>query len=64
MFFQIKQKALVFAEMEAFYRKRQDEDDQLKNDIEDLQMLISKYVHIFSFKKSIIYFKQKKICQK
>lgn len=40
--FLIKQKALVFAEMEAFYRKRQDEDDQLKNDIEDLQMLISK----------------------
>jgi len=42
LLFQIKQKALVFAEMEAFYRKRQDEDDQLKNEIEDLQMTISK----------------------
>ncbi|CAC5420253.1 unnamed protein product [Mytilus coruscus] len=40
--FLIKQKALVFAEMEAFYRKRQDEDEQLKNEIEDLQMKISK----------------------
>ncbi|XP_076101515.1 cilia- and flagella-associated protein 43-like isoform X5 [Mytilus galloprovincialis] len=40
--FLIKQKALVFAEMEAFYRKRQDEDEILKNEIEDLQMKISK----------------------
>lgn len=40
--FLIKQKALIFAEMEAFCRKRHDEDEQLKNDIEDLQMTISK----------------------
>jgi hypothetical protein len=33
---QVKQKALVLAAMQAFLQKRQEEDEELKIDIEDL----------------------------
>ena len=39
---QIKQKALVVAEMENFLKKRTDEDEQLRNDIEGILDLLNK----------------------
>ncbi|XP_021355562.1 cilia- and flagella-associated protein 43-like isoform X2 [Mizuhopecten yessoensis] len=37
-----KEKALVLAEMEAFLRKRQDEDEQIKNDIDGIYDTLNK----------------------
>ena len=41
---QVKQKALMLAEMQAFLQKRQDEDDALKNEIEDISAQYNKSV--------------------
>ncbi|KAL8576297.1 hypothetical protein ACOMHN_006220 [Nucella lapillus] len=38
----VKQKALVLAEMQAFLQKRQDEEDSLKNEIDDITAQINK----------------------
>ena len=38
----MKQKALVMAEMQAFQNKRQEEDDILRNEIDDLLTAINK----------------------
>ena len=38
----MKQKALVMAEMQAFQNKRQEEDDILRNEIDDLLTALNK----------------------
>ena len=43
---QMKQKALMLAEMNAFLVKRQDEDEALKNEIEDLNSQFNKSVKV------------------
>ena len=40
--FQVKQKALVLAEMTAFLHKRQEEDEQLKAEIDDINHAMSR----------------------
>lgn len=42
--FQIKQKALTLAEMQAFVQKRAEEEEKLKMEIEEVLDTISKYV--------------------
>ena len=39
---QVKQKALVLAAMQAFLQKRQEEDEELKQEIEDLLTALNK----------------------
>lgn len=41
---QMKQKALTLSEMEAFLKKRVDEDEQLKNEIDGISDTQNKYV--------------------
>jgi hypothetical protein len=41
---QIKQKALVLAEMDNFYKKRVEEDERLKNEMEGIFDTLNKYV--------------------
>lgn len=43
-FSQIKQKALILAEMDNFYKKRVEEDERLKNDMEGIFDTLNKYV--------------------
>ena len=42
----MKQKALVMAEMQAFQNKRQEEDEILRNEIDDLLTAINKLVSV------------------
>ena len=41
---QVQQRALILAEMEAFHRKRQDEDETLCGEIEELNTTITESV--------------------
>ena len=45
---QVKQKALVMAEMIAFQQRRQDEDYKLAEEIEDLSQSLDRYAHLIS----------------
>jgi hypothetical protein len=45
---QVKQRALTLAEMTAFVQRRHEEDEQLKNDIEELEEEINRYLFIFT----------------
>lgn len=42
--FQVRQKALIMAEMMSFQQKRQEEDYKIAEEIEDLGLEMSKYV--------------------
>ena len=48
IYLQVKQKALMLAEMQAFLQKRQDEDEALRNEIDDLTSQFNKLVGIDS----------------
>ena len=48
IYLQVKQKALTLAEMQAFLQKRQDEDEALRNEIDDLTSQFNKLVGIDS----------------